>query len=95
MKHSVGLKCLALSVMTMGGLYLWYPLVGVTDLFIWSHGVRNILLAIFFYFYHATHNKKKYVASRLVSRAFDVLSLVGIFFIYFKPLGGSSCRVSE
>ena len=44
MKHSVGLKCLALSVMTMGGLYLWYPLVGVTDLFIWSHGVRNILL---------------------------------------------------
>lgn len=58
MKHSVGLKCLALSVMTMGGLYLWYPLVGVTDLFIWSHGVRNILLAIFFTFITQLITKK-------------------------------------
>lgn len=58
MKHSVGLKCLALSVLTMGGLYLWYPLVGVTDLFIWSHGVRNILLAIFFTFITQLITKK-------------------------------------
>lgn len=49
---------------------------------------QKYIISNLFYFYHATHNKKKYVASRLVSRAFDVLSLVGIFFIYFKPLGG-------
>lgn len=46
MHNFFAVKSLVLSITSMGILYLWYLLVGVTDLSNWNHGIRNILIGI-------------------------------------------------
>lgn len=39
-------KYFALSVISMAVLYVWYAVVGVTDLGNWNHGLRNVLAGV-------------------------------------------------
>lgn len=43
-------KYFALSVISMAVLYVWYAVVGVTDLGNWNHGLRNVLAGVIFVF---------------------------------------------
>lgn len=43
-------KYFALSVISMAILYVWYAVVGVTDLGNWNHGLRNALAGVIFVF---------------------------------------------
>ena len=43
-------KNFALSVISMAVLYVWYAVVGVTDLGNWNHGLRNVLAGVIFVF---------------------------------------------
>lgn len=42
-------KYFVLAVISMAVLYVWYPVVGVTDLGNWNHGLRNVLAGVIFY----------------------------------------------
>lgn len=43
-------KYFVLAVISMALLYVWYPVVGVTDLGNWNHGLRNVLAGVIFVF---------------------------------------------